>query len=56
MYVTCRGADVALEVVGSNGALQLAFEALRPMGTLSSVGVHTAPAFPFTPQDGNCIL
>ncbi len=41
-----------LELVGSTGALKLAFEAVRPMGRLSSVGVHTAQTFPFSPQDG----
>lgn len=47
-----RGADVVLEVVGSNPALQLALELLRPGGTLSSVGVHTEASFPFSPVDG----
>jgi len=37
---------------GSTGALELAFRLLRPAGTLSSVGVHTAPQFPFSPVDG----
>lgn len=35
-----RGADVVLEVVGSSSALRLAFELLRPWGTISSIGVH----------------
>lgn len=35
-----RGADVALEVVGSSQALSLAFDLLRPCGVISSVGVH----------------
>ena len=39
-------------MVGSASALRLAFDALRPMGSLSSVGVHTDAAFPFGPQDG----
>jgi threonine dehydrogenase-like Zn-dependent dehydrogenase len=47
-----RGADVVLELVGASSALQLAFQLLRPAGMLSSVGVHTSPAFPFTPVDG----
>lgn len=46
-----RGADVALELVGSNAALQLGFELLRPAGVLSSIGVHTAPQFPFSPVE-----
>lgn len=47
-----RGADVALEVVGAPAALKLAFDLLRPCGVLSSVGVHTAPHFAFSPVDG----
>ncbi|RUP48909.1 hypothetical protein BC936DRAFT_143660 [Jimgerdemannia flammicorona] len=47
-----RGADVVLEVVGAHDALSLAYELLRPAGILSSVGVHTAPEFPFTPSQG----
>jgi|LauGreSBDMM110SN_4_FD.fasta_scaffold270044_1 threonine dehydrogenase-like Zn-dependent dehydrogenase len=43
---------MVLELVGSSAALRLAFDALRPMGSLSSVGVHTEPAFPFSPVDG----
>lgn len=35
-----RGADVAIEVVGLSPALRMAFEMLRPWGTISSVGVH----------------
>jgi threonine dehydrogenase-like Zn-dependent dehydrogenase len=46
-----HGADVALELVGSNSALQLGFELLRPAGVLSSIGVHTAPQFPFSPVE-----
>ena len=47
-----RGADVVLEVVGQTSALQLAYAMLRPAGVLSSVGVYTAPRFPFTPANG----
>ena len=46
-----RGADVVLEAVGASGALRLAFELVRPAGTVSSVGVHTAQGWPFTPVD-----
>lgn len=35
-----RGADVAIEVVGHSDALRMAFDLLRPWGTISSVGVH----------------
>lgn len=41
-----------LEVVGLSAALRLAFTLLRPMGVLSSVGVHTSGQFPFTPVEG----
>jgi threonine dehydrogenase-like Zn-dependent dehydrogenase len=45
------GAEAVMEAVGgSTGApLRLAYDCLRPGGTLSSVGVHTAPGFPFPP-------
>ena len=46
-----RGADAVLETVGNSRAAQLAFNLVRPGGTLSTVGVHTDPAFPFTPAD-----
>lgn len=35
-----RGADAVIEVVGLSPALRLAFDLLRPWGTISSVGVH----------------
>lgn len=47
-----RGADVVLEVVGLSPALRLAYELVRPAGVISSVGVHTAPEFPFSPVEG----
>jgi threonine dehydrogenase-like Zn-dependent dehydrogenase len=47
-----RGADICLEAVGAPASLSLAFELLRPCGTLSSVGVHTAQVFPFSPVQG----
>ena len=43
------GADAVMECVGSPSALSLAYALLRPFGTLSSVGVHTAPDWPFPP-------
>ncbi|GFR41917.1 hypothetical protein Agub_g2709 [Astrephomene gubernaculifera] len=46
-----RGADCVLEAVGANSALRLAYELVRPMGTISSVGVNTSPSFPFSPVD-----
>ena len=46
-----RGADAVMEVVGSPEALRLAIEILRPGGTISSVGVHTAKNFAFSPGE-----
>jgi threonine dehydrogenase-like Zn-dependent dehydrogenase len=44
-----RGVDCALEAVGTPAALELAFSLLRPGGTLSAAGVHTAPRIAFSP-------
>lgn len=46
-----RGADAVMEVVGSSEALRLAIDLLRPGGTISSVGVHTAKNFSFSPTE-----
>lgn len=46
-----RGADAVMEVVGSSDALRLAIDILRPGGTISSVGVHTAKNFSFSPTE-----
>ena len=46
-----RGADAVMEVVGSSDALRLAMDLLRPGGTISSVGVHTAKDFAFSPVE-----
>jgi threonine dehydrogenase-like Zn-dependent dehydrogenase len=46
-----RGADAVMEVVGSPEALRLAIELVRPGGTISSVGVHTAKQFSFSPGE-----
>ena len=46
-----RGADVALEAVGSAGATRSAYELLRPGGVLSAVGVNTAPYLSFNPVE-----
>lgn len=35
-----RGADAVIEVVGSSSALRMAFDLIRPWGTISSIGVH----------------
>ena len=44
-----RGADGVMEAVGHASSLQLAFDLLRPGGTLSSVGVCTEKSLPFNP-------
>jgi len=46
-----RGADAVMEVVGSGQTLKLAIDLLRPGGTISSVGVHTAKHFAFSPGE-----
>ena len=46
-----RGADGVMEVVGSSETLKLAIDLLRPGGTISSVGVHTAKQFAFSPGE-----
>ena len=45
------GADAVMEVVGNPSAQQLAFDVVRPGGIISSVGVHTANNFTFSPVD-----
>lgn len=44
-----RGVDAVLEAVGSAEANRLAFELVRPGGTISVVGVHHEAGFPFSP-------
>jgi threonine dehydrogenase-like Zn-dependent dehydrogenase len=46
-----RGADAVLEVVGSESAMRLAVELIRPGGIISSVGVHTEDRFAFSPVE-----
>jgi len=46
-----RGADAVMEVVGSSETLKLAIDCVRPGGIISSVGVHTAQHFSFSPID-----
>ena len=50
-YTEGRGADAVMEVVGSDKTLKLAIDLLRPGGTISSVGVHTAKHFSFSPGE-----
>lgn len=46
-----RGADAVLECVGSPAAARLAFELVRPGGTISAVGVHHEAGFAFSPVE-----
>lgn len=46
-----RGADAVMEVVGSDQSLKLAIDLIRPGGMISSVGVHTAKNFSFSPGE-----
>jgi threonine dehydrogenase-like Zn-dependent dehydrogenase len=46
-----RGVDAVMEVVGSDKTLKLAIDLIRPGGTISSVGVHTAKTFSFSPAE-----
>lgn len=46
-----RGADAVMEAVGSDKTVRLAIDLLRPGGTISSAGVHTAKHFSFSPGE-----
>jgi threonine dehydrogenase-like Zn-dependent dehydrogenase len=46
-----RGADAVMEAVGNDQTLKMAIDILRPGGTISSVGVHTAQHFSFSPGE-----
>ena len=46
-----RGADAVLEAVGSAAAGRLAWELVRPGGTISVVGVHTEERIAFSPAE-----
>lgn len=45
-----RGVDVVVEAVGSPQATRLAYELVRPGGTLSVVGVHAEPELAVSPN------
>ncbi len=45
------GAEAVMEAVGSPGAQDLAIKLVRPGGIISSVGVHTAHDFSFSPAE-----
>ena len=44
-----RGADSVMELVGLPAAQQLAFELVRPGGTIATIGCHCEPNFAFSP-------
>ncbi len=44
-----RGPDAVLEAVGTEAAARLAFDLVRPGGTIGAVGVHHEATFPFSP-------
>jgi threonine dehydrogenase-like Zn-dependent dehydrogenase len=46
-----RGADGVMELVGLPEAQRLAYDLLRPGGTMSVIGCHCAPNFAFAPAD-----
>jgi threonine dehydrogenase-like Zn-dependent dehydrogenase len=46
-----RGADAAIEAVGSPDATRLAADLLRPGGRLAAVGVHTEPHLALSPGE-----
>lgn len=46
-----RGADGVMELVGLPEAQRLAYELIRPGGTMSVIGCHCSPQFAFTPAD-----
>jgi threonine dehydrogenase-like Zn-dependent dehydrogenase len=46
-----RGADGVVEAVGSASAGRLAFDLVRPGGTIATVGVHHEAVMPFTPAE-----
>lgn len=46
-----RGVDGVMELVGLPEAQRLAFEIIRPGGTMSVIGCHCTPNFAFSPVD-----
>lgn len=46
-----RGADAVMELVGMPAAQKLAFELIRPGGTMAVIGCHCTPGFAFSPAD-----
>lgn len=46
-----RGADGVMELVGLPPAQELAYQLIRPGGTMSVIGCHCTPNFAFSPVD-----
>lgn len=46
-----RGADAVIEAVGSREATRLAFELVRPVGTIAAAGVHSESHLAFSPGE-----
>jgi threonine dehydrogenase-like Zn-dependent dehydrogenase len=46
-----RGADAALDAVGTSASTRTAYDLVRPGATISVVGVHYDERFPFSPPD-----
>jgi threonine dehydrogenase-like Zn-dependent dehydrogenase len=46
-----RGADAALDAVGTAASTRAAYDLVRPGATISVVGVHYDAHFPFSPPD-----
>ncbi len=46
-----RGADAVMELVGLPDAQKLAYESIRPGGTMSVIGCHCTAGFSFSPVD-----
>ena len=46
-----RGADSVMELVGLPDAQRLAYEIIRPGGTMSVIGCHSSPTFAFAPSE-----
>lgn len=46
-----RGADAVIEAVGSQPSTRLAFDLVRPGGTIAALGVHTEPHLALAPAE-----
>jgi len=46
-----RGADAVVEAVGSQQSTRLAFDLVRPGGTIAALGVHTEPHLAIAPTE-----